>query len=151
MGSPVQWEAIEQSVLADIESGLTLRQVASNHDISCALILKKTVANPSFREQYTRAMELRTEQDFEHLMDITLEQPAMTDKGIDPAWVNLKRLQVDTIKWALSKRNPKKYADRPPEVNLTANLGVQLVHAIPRPDKPTLNAPEPPIIDAEVS
>ena len=68
-------------------------------------------------------------------MDTVLEAPERTDKGIDPAWVNLKRLQVDTIKWALSKRNPKKYADRPPEINVAANLGIQLVHAIPRPDK----------------
>ncbi len=95
-------------------------------------------------------MDLRTEVDFEGLADAIADTPE--SKALDgPAWVNWKRLQIDTIKWALSKRNPKKYADRPPEVNLTANLGVQLVHAIPRPDKPTLNAPETPIIDAEVS
>ncbi len=152
MSTAIQWESIEQSILQDIESGLTLRQVAANHDISCALILKKATVNPSFREQYTRALDLRTEQDFEHLMDTVLEAPERTDKGIDPAWVNLKRLQVDTIKWALSKRNPKKYADRPPDVNVSATLGIQLVHAIPRPEKDqgTLNvSSDPPTLDAE--
>ncbi len=152
MSTAIQWnESLEQSVLSAIESGLTLRQVASNHDISPALILKNVKASASFCEQYARAMEIRTEQDFEQLAD-AIEDGPESARLDGPAWVNWKRLQIDTIKWALSKRNPKKYADRPPDVNVSATLGIQLVHAIPRPEKdtPALNAScNPPVIDAE--
>ncbi len=150
MGTSKWNEDIQTNVLQGIESGLTLRQIAEQNGISQSLIIWQANRNEAFANQYTRAMEIRTEADFEGLID-RLDDPERTDKGIDPAWVNWKRLQIDTIKWALSKRNPKKYADRPPDVNINATLGVQLVHAIPRPDKPALNAPEPPIIEAEVS
>ena len=112
MPAAIQWtDKLELSVLEDIEEGLTLRQVAEKNGISAALILKKVAANPAFCEHYTRVMELRTETDFERLIDIVLEQPERGKFGIDAAWVNLKRLEVDTLKWALSKRNPKKYGE----------------------------------------
>ncbi len=70
---------------------------------------------------------------------------------IDAENYNAIKTQMWARMWIAGKRKPKKYAERPPDVNINATLGVQLVHAIPRPDKPTLNAPETPIIDAEVS
>lgn len=114
MPAAIPWtEELEKSVLEGIESGLTLRQVAAQHSISAALILKKVAANKEFCEQYARVLELRTESDFERLADLVFEEPRETNFGtIDAGWVNLKRLQVDTIKWALSKRNPKKYGER---------------------------------------
>ena len=44
------------------------------------------------------------------------------------------------------KRKPKKYADRPPDVNINANLGIQLVHAIPRPPIETIDAEVVPLL-----
>ena len=32
--------------------------------------------------------------------------------GVDIGWVAWKRVQIDTMKWLLSKRNPKKYGDK---------------------------------------
>ena len=153
MGTPgvaFEWTTeIEQTILNDIEAGNTLQEVANKHSISKALILKRVRLSEAFCHQYTRAMDVRTDSDFEGLADELASKPERTDKGIDPAWVNWKRLQIDTIKWALSKRNPKKYADRPPEINVAANLGIQLVHAIPRP---SVRSTDPPAetIDAEV-
>jgi len=142
MASPSKWNPeVQASVLEALESGLTLRQAAAQNDISASLIIWKSVRDEEFAKQYARALEVRTECDFEGLMDLAFEQPERTKMGIDPSWVNLKRLQVDTIKWALSKRNPKKYADRPPEVNVNAQFGVQLVHAIPRPEKEVPSVP----------
>jgi len=143
-GVAFEWtHEFEQAILSDIESGLTLKAVAEKNGISKALILKNVKASQRFCDLYTRAMDLRTDADFEGLADELSQEPERGKFGIDPAWVNWKRLQIDTIKWALSKRNPKKYADRPPEVNVNAQFGVQLVHAIPRPEK------EPPSVPCE--
>jgi hypothetical protein len=113
MPARIDWTPeLERNVLEGIESGSTLREVARANNISCALILKKVAANKDFCDQYARVLELRTESDFEKLADLVFEEPERGKFGIDSAWVNLKRLQVDTLKWALSKRNPKKYGDK---------------------------------------
>ena len=102
---------LQTAILEGIESGLTLRQVAEQNSISAAFILKQVAQNKEFCEQYARVLELRTDADFEGLTDLVYEPPQLNDYGVDSGWVNWKRLQVDTIKWALSKRVPKKYGD----------------------------------------
>ena len=67
----------------------------------------------------------------EQLADELIEIADTADKDT----YNAMRLRVDTRKWLLSKLIPKVYGDLPPAVNVQANLGIQLVHAIPRPDK----------------
>lgn len=50
--------------------------------------------------------------DFEKLGELQDEQPPKDEAGkIDSAWVAWRRLQVDTMKWALAKKAPK-YSDR---------------------------------------
>lgn len=141
MPARVDWtENLERSVLEGIESGLTLRQVAVQNGISAALILKKVATNKEFCERYARVLEFRTEADFEQLVDMVLETPRETNFGtIDTGWVNLKRLQIDTLKWALSKRNPKKYGDR---LEHTGEIGIKTIllpaayrEALPRPER----------------
>jgi hypothetical protein len=103
---------LEQQICEDIEAGLTLRAVAEKNGISKALILKNVRASKAFGDQYARAMETRTDADFEGLADQIAEEPERGKFGIDAAWVQWKRLQIDTLKWALSKRNPKKYSEK---------------------------------------
>ncbi|MGA9668259.1 MAG: hypothetical protein WBQ94_03575 [Terracidiphilus sp.] len=109
MFSPEQAERICQH----IQSGLTTRQAAAIENVSQSEIVKNAGRDPEFGNQYARALEIRTELDFEGLVD-TVQESAPTDNfgRVDSGWVNHKRLQVDTIKWALSKRNPKKYGDK---------------------------------------
>lgn len=128
---------LEQSVLESIESGKTIRQAAESNGISAALILKKVSLDAIFREQYTRVIELRTDSDFEQLMDQLLEEPRKTDFGtVDSGWVNWKRLQIDTIKWALSKRNPKKYGEKQSlEVSGTIDLAARMAEARERTER----------------
>lgn len=118
------------------EDGLTLRQIAKQENISAALILKNVANDEAFREQYTRAMELRQECDFEAFGDEIKEEPERGKFGIDPAWVQWKRLQIDTRKWALSKRNPKKYGERIQNEHTGKDGGaIQIVSTIPRPPR----------------
>ena len=159
MGTPgvaFEWtEQIEQSILNDIETGLTLDKVAAKHDISKSLILKRVRLSEAFCHQYVRAMDIRTDLDFEGLAEEIAQEPERGKFGIDPAWVNWKRLQIDTIKWALSKRNPKKYAEN---TNLNVNVNVSRIICqddtpqMPVPAQPLFDTPsdDPSIIDAEV-
>ena len=117
MPAAIDWTPeLESGVLEGIQSGLTLRQVAEKHNISDSLILKKAREDEEFCKQYARVIELRTDRDFESLDDDLEEQPQTVStkfgEMIDPAWVQLKRLKIDTKKWALSKRCPKKYGDK---------------------------------------
>ena len=131
---------LTQSVLDCIEAGRTLRQVKDDTGVSAWAILRKVRADESFAQQYARAMEMRSDNEFEALIDGLDEEPERTERGIDPAWVQLKRLKVDTIKWALSKRVPKKYGDTIQHEH-SGELGIKaiLVPAIARTtEKPML-------------
>ncbi len=113
MPAAIDWTPeLESGIIEGIEAGLTLRQVAKKHDISAAFILKQVKLNSSFCEQYTRAIDTRTDIDFEGLADQIAEEPQATKFGVDSGWVAWKRVQIDTLKWALSKRCPKKYGDK---------------------------------------
>jgi hypothetical protein len=116
-GSDTKWNpSVRSQVLADLESGLTLRETAENNEISPSLILLKVSRDKEFAEQYARAMSIRTDHDFETLEDELKVTPPMVStkfgEYVDAGWVAWKRLQVDTRKWALSKRNPKKYGEK---------------------------------------
>lgn len=114
--SPKWTPAVQSQVISDIESGKTLRQVAENNGISDSLIIWKSLHDEEFAKQYARAISIRTDRDFESLEDdLQVEPPTVSTKYgeyVDAGWVAWKRLQIDTRKWALSKRNPKKYGER---------------------------------------
>ncbi len=109
----VHWdEALQDTVIESIEQGNSLRQVAEKTGISRQAILRHARANPSFADRYSRALELRAELDFEKMAEIFACDPERNKFGIDPAWVNWKRLELTTSQWMLARRNPKKYGER---------------------------------------
>lgn len=69
-------------------------------------------------DQYARAIEQRTDNLFEELIEIAEDRDDVqyTDEEgnirVDNGAVQAKRLEIDTKKWALSKMNPKKYSDK---------------------------------------
>lgn len=58
-----------------------------------------------FSEQYTRAKELQAEVFAYELIDIARKKSVDTVAAMD------KRIEIDTIKWAMSKTLPKKYGN----------------------------------------
>ncbi len=116
------------------EEGKTLREVAANEGISASLIIWWTHRHPEFAKQYARAVDLRTENDFEGLVELAFSEPERNEKGIDMAWVQMNRLRVDTVKWALSKRNPKKYGEKLQQ-ELTGDLSLTLADTISKARK----------------
>ena len=72
------------------------------------------VEDREFSENYAKARQLGIDIEFEKLQeDIESQQPERDEKGrLDPGWVAWRRLQVDTKKWGLAKKSPKKYGDQ---------------------------------------
>lgn len=71
-------------------------------------------------EQYARAMELRADGLFEKIMEIaTTPEIGETEKILSDGKKEItkgdmlahRRLQIDTLKWAIGKMSPKKYRD----------------------------------------
>lgn len=110
----INWTAeLEASVLSAIANGASLRKAGKANGMSDSAIIWHVNDNASFAKQYAHAMSVRSDAEFEALQDEFGEEPQRLENGaIDHAWVNLKRLQIDTRKWALSKRLPKKYGDK---------------------------------------
>ena len=109
----VDWTPkLEADVIDGIDSGDTLRQVAESNGISASAIIRRVQTSELFAKQYARAMDTRTDADCDALADRISEQPETTENGVDSGWVAWKRVQIDTMKWLLSKRNPKKYGDK---------------------------------------
>ena len=70
---------------------------------------------PDFLEQYERAKEQSAYADDEKL-DETGDMAIQEAKEVDPkaasAVVNAWKLKADNLKWAMSKKKPKKYGDK---------------------------------------
>lgn len=58
----------------------------------------------SFSDKYARAYEMGADKDFEEM-----EELAAT---ATPDTVQMVKLQIDTRKWCLARRSPKKYGER---------------------------------------
>lgn len=62
---------------------------------------------------YARAREDRAEAFHERIVEAATRPVRRTDKGnLDPADVALRRLEVDSLKWAASKLAPKRYGEK---------------------------------------
>ena len=91
----------------------SLRQICRELKISHSSVLFWAQENKEFADQYTRAREIGDDLSFENLEDKAAEVPPTDESGrVDNGWVQWKRLQIDTMKWSLAKRRPKKYGDK---------------------------------------
>ena len=69
--------------------------------------------NLDFRAMYEKAIESRADRLAEEILELADESmPAHLEGAMASAWVQQKRLQVDTRKWVAAKLKPKVYGDR---------------------------------------
>lgn len=101
------------AICARLAEGESLRSVCRDIGISHCQVMDWARENEPFRNQYTRARELGDDADFEGLVDLADEQPSRTATGaVDPGWVAWQKTRIDTRKWSLAKKRPKKYGDK---------------------------------------
>lgn len=92
-----------------VEARLTkpLRQVIRDDEtLPCRSTVYVWLAKyPEFMDQYVKACEVDADNEFDDLIDLA-------DQCTDPAQVQIYKLKIDTRKWVLSKRCPKKYGEK---------------------------------------
>jgi hypothetical protein len=105
-------------ILSEIEEGASLRSILRREDMpSRTLFFEWLHADENKVNQYARSCEVRSDNIFEEILEITDEDYGtyIDERGnekIDSASVQKKRLQVDARKWMLGKMQPKKYGDK---------------------------------------
>src|SRR5580698_2238601 len=104
MPAAINWTPqLETSVIEAIEAGDSLRKVADSNGLYAAsAILKHRDTDESFKERYTRALEIRGDADFEQLADEISVEPERGKFGVDPGWANWQRTRIDTLKWIVA-------------------------------------------------
>ena len=112
------------AILLALTEGKSLRKAAKSNGIADSTFLLWVSNDKALAEQYAQARETGIEADFERLCELRDESPvAGPSGGVDPGWVAWRRLQMDTMRWALSKRAPKKYGEK---LDLNHSGGVQI-------------------------
>ena len=121
--SPI--EKMEEIIARIEEEGLSLVQ-ASKGIYNRKRVYELLDENEELRNNYARACEWRADKYFD-----AIEEVAMNDIGDDTAFVGINRIHrakliVDTLKWKVSKMNPKKYGDKL-DLGLTTDEPITIV------------------------
>lgn len=132
---PFPWtEEIEDEILTALADGKTPEAILGKDrkaGLPCVETLYKRLgADENFAEKYARALEIRTERDVGLIRDIALAPavPAVGADGsthVDSGDVQLRRTQIDALKWIAAKRMPKKYGDKL-DVNSNGSITVEI-------------------------
>lgn len=97
--------SVWEEILSKLEEGLTLRQLCDEPGMPTWEGLRKFIrANPERVAQYAHARAVGAE-----ALEDELLQAA---RSASPEDANARRLQVDALKWVMSKRAPKVYGDK---------------------------------------
>src|SRR6266700_4174115 len=102
--------------------GYTLRQVAAEEGVDKSTIVNWLRRNPTLRWQYDQAFALWCEVTASEMADIASEgtndwmdrelSSGRIERVVDHENVQRSRLRIDTIKWLMARRNPKRWGDR---------------------------------------
>lgn len=126
-------QEVADRVCERIQQGSSLRAAAEAEGIHHSTVMKWARENSAFSNQYARAREIGFDVDFEQLEEMAAEPPPLNANGAtDAGWVQWKRLQIDTKKWALSKKAPKKYGDKVEQTHQVGDSVTKLVREIVR-------------------
>lgn len=119
---PEKREQAIDTILQRICEGESLRSILTYADKnalpSMRTFLRWVSEDEDLRQQYARAMEVRSEAMFEEILEISNEANAdidITEDGkirVVGEAVQRSRLKIDARKWMLGKMNPKKYGDK---------------------------------------
>lgn len=123
MGRPTLYcPELATEICARLATGKSLRTVCLADDMpELSVIFDWFRKYPEFTLQYSRAKEESADADAELLEDLG-DEAIKESKNADPkaanAVVSAYKLKADNIKWAMSKKKPKKYGDK---IDMTTN------------------------------
>jgi hypothetical protein len=106
-------QELAAAICARVSEGESLRKACQENGTTHTSFLRWCNESAELANQYARARTVGTDAEFERLDDLQEELPERNQYGaVDTGWVAWKRLQIDTKKWALSKKAPKKYGEK---------------------------------------
>lgn len=115
--------AVFDAILADIASGLPVRQQIQAHGCNNYAFYQLVRSDEAASERYARAKSVAVEPMADEIIEIQDQKPPMvtttvggeegvTTERVDTGWVAWQKNRVDTRKWLLAKLAPKKYGER---------------------------------------
>ena len=117
IGRPsISTETLAAKICQRIADGESIRAICSDPDMPSTTAIFRWIANgkyDGFRQLYEASMQIRLEtlgDGLIELADAPIERNAAG--AIDSAAVQMRRLQIETRRWILSKLLPRKYGDR---------------------------------------
>ena len=95
---------VREVILDGLADGQSLRAICRSDEMpNIATVMRWLAADPEWRAQYAHAREIGDDAMAEDIQTIA------DDEDLDP---NDKRVRIDTRKWLMAKRQPKKYGDK---------------------------------------
>lgn len=122
-GRPTDYtQELADKICAQLATGMSLRVVCLAEDMpSTQTVFNWIRTKDGFIDQYARAKEESADADAENLEAIG-DEAILEAKTVNPkssgAVVSAYKLKADNIKWAMSKKKPKKYGDK---LDMTTN------------------------------
>ncbi len=117
IGRPTKYtKTLADKICSELAMGRSLRTICEPDDMpDKATVFRWLRSNKAFRDQYVLAKDDSAHADDETLQDIGDEAIKESKKvGVKRAnaVVNAYKLKADNLKWAMSKKMPKKYGDK---------------------------------------
>lgn len=95
-----------------LEDGVSLLSACRQLNLKESTVRTWTRDRPEFAANYARAREDGDDIEFERLAELQNAEPPLVEGRVDQGWVTWQRNRVDTAKWMLARKRPKKYGDK---------------------------------------
>jgi hypothetical protein len=112
-------EQVFTSICEAIKTGISLRQSCHHAGIDPRTFYDAVEASPERSQRYARARNIQTEMLADELVQLA--------DSATPRDAHVKRLQIDTRRWIAAKLLPRKYGDKPAEINVSTQVNVAVI------------------------
>lgn len=118
VGRPVPWdESVAETILNRIIDGESLRAICEDENMpNRRTVLRWLAEDAEYAAKYAQARELQGDL-LDERIQVTSEQASMDD------W-QLRKMQIETMKWRAAKLHPKRYGDTASTVNVGVGVNV---------------------------
>lgn len=117
-------QEIADAICERVASGASVRSACAEQGVAHSSFLRWVSNDKALADQYARALDIGADVGFDSLEELADETPERDDRGkVDPGWVAYQKMRIDTRKWTLARKAPKKYGDKV-EQTLNGSLDV---------------------------